>query len=278
MATTSSDVIDQEAVRAEVEQIARDNRQFRRAFRQLDNTDIDSNSVEVPVEQDDASSAGVVGEGEAFPEDGQNVQKVSVSHEKYGVEVPITYEAIEDSLLDVIALQAEGKAEDLADTLNSAAYDVVADYDSSNSVYNNLQDNPIGDDSGTMDYPAVVDAMTALESEGFDPDLLIVSAESKGDLLKSDAFTRASELGDEAIESGSFGEIAGVPVYVSDSGDLGAGEGMMFDSDSYGFESVRERITSEEYDKPEKNKRVIQIRTRLGWEAVRPSAGVKIEA
>jgi len=278
MATTSSDVISQEAVRAEVEQIARDNRQFRRAFRKLDNTDIDSASLEVPVQQNDANTAGVVDEGSTFPSDGQSVEKVTISHDKYGVEVPITYEALQDSMLDVISFQAEDKAEDLADALNQAAYDVVSDYDSGNSVYTNLQDSPIGDDGGTMDYASVVDAMTALESEGHDPDTLIVSAESKGDLLKSNEFTRASELGDEVVETGALGEIAGVTVYVSDSGDLGAGEGMMFDSDSYGFESIREDIVSTEYEEESENKRVIQIRTRRGWEAVRPSAGVKIEA
>lgn len=272
----SADVISQEAVRAEVEEYAQSNRVFRRAFRQIDSTDIDSNTVEIPV-LDEVRAAGVVDEGTAYPSTGDATQKVTVEHDKYGVEVELTYESIEDALLDVIALHTEERAEDLADALDEAAYAEISDYDSTNSVYNNLQDSPIGDDSGSLTYPNVVNAMTALESEAYDPDLLIVSAESKGDLMTSDAFTRASELGDEVVGQGAFGEVAGIPVFVDNSGQLGAGEAMMFDSSKYGIESQREEMSSLEYDKEAENKRVVQVRTRMGWKAIRPMAGVKIE-
>jgi hypothetical protein len=272
----SNDVISQEAVRAEVEEYAQSNRVFRQAFRQIDSTDIDSNTIEIPV-LDEVRAAGVVDEGTAYPSAGDATQKVTVEHEKYGVEVELTYESIEDALLDVIALHTEERAEDLADALDEAAYAEISDYDSTNSVYNNLQDTPIGDDNGALTYPNVVNAMTALEAEAYDPDLLIVSAESKGDLMTSDAFTRASELGDEVVGEGAFGEVAGVPVFVDNSGQLGAGEAMMFDSSKYGIESQREEMSSLEYDKEAENKRVVQVRTRMGWKAIRPMAGVKIE-
>jgi hypothetical protein len=275
---TSSEVIDQEAVRAEVESVAEENLVFRRAFREIDSTDIDSNTVEVPVNQDVSTEAGVVSEGSAFPRtEDEQVEKVAISHDKYGTEVEITYESIQDSLLDVIALHTEDKARDLAEALDGAAYAELSDYDSTNSVYNNLQDSPIGDDAGDLSYDNVVDAMTALEGEGYEPDLLIVSAQSKGDLMKSPEFTRASQMGDEVVREGAFGEVAGIPVYVSNTGDLGAGEGVMVDSDRYGMESVREDFTSDEYDEPEKNQRVVQVRTRMGWKCLQPTAGVKIE-
>lgn len=278
-AVNSSEVIDQEAVRAEVEQVAQENLVFRRAFRQLDNTDVDSNSVEIPVSQDASTAAGVVGEGSAFPRDeDEQVDKVSISHDKYGTEVEITYEAIQDSMLDVIAMHTEDKARDLAEALDGAAWSELSDYDSTNSVYNNLQDSPVGDASGTLDYPTVIDAMTALESKGYNPDVLIVSAESKGDLMKSAEFTRASQMGDEVVRDGAFGEIAGIPVFVSNTGDLGAGEAVMFDSSKYGFESTREDFTSLAYDEPENNQEVVQVRARKGWKAIRPEAGVKVEA
>ena len=275
-AITSSEVIDQEAVRAEIEEYAQRNRVFRLAFREIDSTDIDNNTVQIPV-LDEERAAGVVPEGEEYPSAGDATHKVSVEHEKYGVEVELTYESIEDALLDVIAMHTEERAEDLADALEDAAYDVVSAFDGGAGVYENLQDDPIGDDSGTLEYDDVVDAMTALETEQYDPDLLIVSAHSKGDLLKSDEFTRASEMGDDVIMNGAFGDIAGVPVFVDDGGRLGAGEAMMFDSSRYGIESRRKDFTSMEYEKESENKRVIQVHNRMGWKAIRDDAGVKIE-
>ena len=268
MSVTSDDVIDQEAVRAEVDEYAQENRVWRQAFRQIDSTSIDSNTVEVPV-LDKERAAGVVDEGTEYPNAGNATRKVPVDHEKYGVEVELTYESIQDALLDVIAMHTEERAEDLADALDEAAYD---------EVQGNLQDAVIGDEGGALGYADVIDAMTALESEAFDPDLLIVSAESKGDLMKSDEFTRASQMGDDVVRDGAFGEVAGVPVYVDNGGHIGAGEAVMFDSSRYGIESEREGMTSLEYEKEGENKRVIQVRTRMGWNAIRPDAGVKIEA
>lgn len=276
MAIQSNDVIDQEAVRAEVESYAQSNRVFRRAFRQIDSTGIDSDKIEIPV-LDEKRAAGVVDEGTAYPSTGDATRKVAVDHDKYGVEVELTYEAIQDALLDVIGLHTAERAEDLADALDEAAYAEVSDYDDTNSVYNNLQDTVVGDAGGTLGYDDVVDAMTALESESYDPDLLIVSAQSKGDLMKSPEFTRASDLGDEVVGEGAFGEVAGVPVFVDNGGHLGAGEAVMIDSDRYGIESERAEMTSLEYDKESENKRVIQVHNRMGWKAIRPAAGVKIE-
>jgi hypothetical protein len=272
----SNDVIDQEAVRAEVEQYAQENRVFRQAFRQIDSTGIDSNTVEIPV-LDEVRAAGVVDEGTAYPSAGNATQKVTVEHNKYGVEVELTYESIEDALLDVIAIHTEERAADLADSLNEAAYAEITETDGNGNLVN-LQGTTIGDDAGNLAYADVVDAMTALEAESYDPDLLIVSAQSKGDLMKSDAFTRASELGDNVVRDGAFGQVAGVDAVVDDSGQLGAGEAMLFDSSRYGIESQREEMTSLEYDKEAENKMVVQVRTRMGWKAIRPKAGVKIEA
>jgi hypothetical protein len=36
-------------------------------------------------------------------------------------------------------------------------------------------------------------------------------------------------------------------------------------------------MTSMEYEKESENKRVIQVHNRMGWKAIRPEAGVKIE-
>jgi len=276
---TSSEVIDQEAVRAEVEGVAEENLVFRQAFRQIDATNYDSNTVEIPVNQDATASAGVVSEGGSYPSSDEQMSKTSISHDKYGVEVEITYESIQDSTLDVVALHTEDKGRELAEALDGEAWNVVSLFnDNNNSNFNNLQDDAVGSDGGTMDYATAIDAMAALEGESYDPDLFVVSAGSKADLMKDDNFTHATELGDDTVREGAFGQLAGIDVVVDDGGNLGAGEGMMFDTDRYGLESIREDFTSIEYEKEDENKRVVQVRTRMGWEAIRPKAGVKVEA
>jgi hypothetical protein len=274
----SSEVIDQEAVRAEVVGVAEENLVFRRAFRQIDSTDYDSNTVEIPVNQDATAGAGIVSEGSTYPTSDEQFEKVPVTHDKYGAQVEITYESIQDSKLDVIALQTEDKARELAEVLDSAAYDEIVLDDDGDGNFDNLQDTVVGDSSGAMDYATAVDAMAALETNGYDADLLIVSAQSKADLLKSDKFTHATELGDETVREGAFGQLGGTDVFVSNTGDLGAGEAFLFDTDRYGIESLREDFTSMQFERESENKRVVQVRTRMGWKCIRPEAGVKIEA
>ncbi|NHX41390.1 MULTISPECIES: phage major capsid protein [Haloarcula] len=274
----SSEVIDQEAVRAEIEGVAEENLVYRRAFRSIDSTNYDSNTVEIPVNQDTTASAGIVPEGGSYPSSDEQFEKVTISHDKYGAEVEITYEAIQDSKFDVVTLQTEDEGRDLAEALDSAAEDEILLDDDGDGNFDNLQDAVVGDAGGSMDYATAIDAMAALEDLSYDPDLLIVSAQSKADLMKSDKFTHATELGDETVRDGAFGQIAGIDVYVGDGGSLGAGEALMFDTDRYGIESVREDFTSVQYEKESENKRVVQVRTRMGWKCIRPEAGVKIEA
>lgn len=267
----SSEVITQEAVRNQMEAVAEENLVFRDAFRQIDASDISSGSLEIPVLGDNGEEAGVVGEGTAYPrDDDEQTSKTTLGFDKYGTEVEITYESIQDGLFDVVAAHADDKARALSEGLDAAAYSVL------NSNLNAA--GPVGAASGDMTYDDVVDAMTELETDSYEPDLLFVSPDSKGDLLKSAEFTRASEMGDEVIRDGAFGEVAGVSVMVSNTGDLGAGEGILVDSDAYGYEGVREGFTSMEYEVENENKRVIQVRTRMGWVAVKPDAGIKITA
>lgn len=266
----ADEVITQEEVREEVEMAARRNRVWRQAFREIDSTGISSGVVEVPVEDGRTGDIPVVDEGDEYTREDEGYTKVSIEHDKYGREVEITMEAVQDGLLDVVALQAQNKAEDLADSLDAAAFA---------EVDGNVGDT-VGPDTATgeMGYSDVVDAMTAIEEENYEPDMLIVPPSGKGDLLKSDEFTRASEMGDEVIRDGAFGQIAGLDVMVSNIGDLSDGEGYMFDSDHYGFESVRSDIETMEYDEEQTDSRVIKIRTRRGWKATREEAAVKIEA
>lgn len=270
MTLTSNDVISQEAVRAEVLEAVEEELVFRQAFDEYDATDINSGSVQIPVEAGDLGETATVAEGsEVASRNAEGISKVTVNTEKYMAEAAITREAIEDSILGEIERQVEAHRNSLMEALDGAAYD---------ELDAGITRSAVGDAGGTMDYDTVIDAMTALEGDGYSPDLLIVSAESKGDLLKSAEFTRASEMGDEVVMNGQFGEVAGIPVAVSNVGDLGAGEGFIVDTDQYGVEVVRSEAEAREYEEESQDQLVVQIRTRRGYKTLRGDAAAKITA
>jgi len=267
---TSSEVISQEAVRAEVLEAVQEDLVFRQAFDEYDATDINSSAVQIPVADDTVPETSTVSEGSAVASREEELtSKVTVDTSKYMAEAAITREAIEDSILGEIERQVEAHQQSLMEALDGAAYAEL------NAGYTQPD---VGDLGGNMDYDTIVDAMTALEEDGYSPDLLIVGAQSKGDLLKSTEFTRASEMGDEVIMNAQFGEVAGVPVAVSNVGDLGAGEGFMVDSDHFGVEVIRSDVETREYEEESNDQVVVQIRTRRGYKTLRGDAAVKITA
>jgi len=266
---TSAEVITQEAVRQEVLEDIEESLVFRQAFDEYDATNVNSSSVEIPVADGNVGETGTVAEGTAPSREEALTSKVTVSTSKYMAEAAITREAIEDSILGEIERQVEAHREALMEALDGAAYDALS---------SGLTRAAVGDNGGSMDYDTFIDAMTELENDGYQPDFAIVSAQSKGDLMKSNEFTRASEMGDEVVFNGQFGEIAGVPVAVSNVGDLGAGEGFVFDTDHTGVEVIRSGVETREYEEESNDQVVLQIRTRRGYKVLRGDAFAKITA
>lgn len=266
---TSNEVITEEAVRAEVLQAVEEDLVFRQAFDEYDATDINSDAVQIPVAQDNLSETSTVSEGSTVAREEALTNKVTVNTSKYMAEAAITREAIEDSILGEIERQISAHRESLMEALDGAAYDELS---------SGTTRTAIGDSGGTMDYQTIVDAMVALEADGYEPDLLIVGPQSKGDLLKSPEFTRASEMGDEVVMNGQFGEVAGIPVAVSNVGDLAAGDGYMVDTSQFGVEVVRTEVETRQYEEQSKDQLVVQIRTRRGFKALKGNAAAYIDA
>jgi len=266
---TSAEVITQEAVRQEVLQAVEEELVFRQAFDEYDATNVNSGAVEIPVADGNVGETATVSEGSTASREEALTSKVTVNTEKYMAEAAITREAIEDGILGEIERQVDAHRDALMESLDGAAYDALSA---------GLTRSAVGDAGGSMDYDTFIDSMTALEEDGYEPDFAIVSAQSKGDLMKSDEFTRASEMGDEVVFNGQFGEIAGVPVAVSNVGDLGAGEGYIFDTEHTGVEVIRSDVSTRDYEEESKDQIVVQIRTRRGYKVLRGDAFAKITA
>jgi hypothetical protein len=278
MTLKASDIITQEVVRNVVEDIAEEELQFRNAFRDLSATDINSNSYELVVPKDDMGEPQVIGEGEEFPLDEGENEKLSIDFEKYGFATQITMESMEDSMLDVKRNQIEQRARMLQENLDRRAYNVLV------SDNDGVVSQDTGAD-GTFDFADVVAGITQLQGNHYSPDTLIVEPEAVGDLMLDDQFTdAASDSGHDTVRSGEVGQIAGVDVQVTNFTDIDHGsatssnpQGVLFDSDFYGYEVTRTPVSSNEYEDEGRQADIIQTYTRKDWVSVYDDAAVFVE-
>ena len=103
MAQTASDIISDDDVRAIVEKIRNKKYQNRRAFRDYDATNNNSNSVDFPISDSDLDGdVAEVPPGSEYPRATKSYSTVSAAHTKYGVEIAIPDEDVEDSVVDIV--------------------------------------------------------------------------------------------------------------------------------------------------------------------------------
>lgn len=269
MPLTTSDVITEDFVRETVEEVIQENLVYRQAFREISATGIQSNSYTFNIDQDDMGSPSLIQEGEEFERDQSNVDQVTVTFEKYGGEVSITMEAMEDGMIDFKARQVEDMAREMAEKLNAEAYEEL----------NGNVNNTVGDNDDVLSFSDIRDGMVAVRRESYNPDLIIVDLDGYGDLLTDPNFNRATDQGDEIVRSGEVGRVAGMDVVVDTTQQIADGNGaFVIDSDRYGYELTRTPVSTNEYEDPERQADIMQIFTRKAWKAIFEEAAVKVDA
>jgi len=262
-------------LRDRVEEIVQEDLVYRDAFRSYDATDIASNVVQIPVPDDDGAHPKIVEEGAEFPRSHEQYSLEELTFDKFGFEVPLTMEAIEDSRIDLTQDQVDRQARQMAEDINARAFEAITDAVTPNA----------GDQDGTMTYNDVLDGRQTLVGESYDPDLLIADVEAIHDLLKSDNFLRATEMGDQLRRDGAVGRIAGMDVVEDDSGLPLTKDGansdnpgaLMVDTDLWGYEGERTPVSTEDYTEDRSQTDVYRIFTRMGWLVTQDSAGVIVE-
>jgi hypothetical protein len=275
MALTTRDVITQDFVRETVEEVVEENLVYRRAFREIDASNIQSNSYTFYIDQDDMGRPKIVGEGEEAPRHQSTVDERTISFDKFMGEVTITMEAMEDGLIEMKAREVEDVARAMAERLNEEAHAVL----DANAQTQDNDSNSIGDQNGTLSFSDIVAGMKALREDSYQPDLLIVDVDGYADLLTDANFNRATESGDEVVRTGEVGRVAGMPVFIDTTQDIGSqGHGAFaVDSSRYGYELTRTPMSSREYEEPERQADVIQAFTRKAWTSIFPEAAAKID-
>ena len=284
MAQTASDIIDDVDVRAVVEKIRNRKYQNRRAFRPYDATDNDSNSVEFPVSDGDFDGdVAEVPAGSEYPRSVKDYDTVAAAHTKYGFEVAIPDEDVEDSVVE-ITMDSE---EDMIRAEETRMDDIA---------YNVLSSNTGVTVSGTNGSNWEYDDFTVAYQQALQNELdlgeieMYVGAGAVDEILAIDKFTQASDLGDQVIEQGVLpggnmvgdqaflGTILNIPVYASNTGEYGSHEGYLVDTSNFGWESTRRDLDVTVYREEDKEQDVFQIDQRVDFVATRPAAAIEIDA
>lgn len=265
MALTTSDVITQDFVRETVTEVVQEDLIYRRAFREIDASNIQSNSYTFYIEADDMGRPKIIGEGEEFPRNQSSVEEQTVQFDKFAGSVSLTMEAMEDGLIDMKAREIEDLARSMSEELNQQAYDELV-----NSA--RTADNAgatVGDGDGTLTFSDIVAGMRAVRENNYTPDLLVVDLDGFTDLMTDENFNRATSSGDEVVRSGQIGTIAGMPVVVDPSQDIAGGSGaFVVDSTRFGYELTRTPVSTNEYEEPERQADVVQVFCRKAWTVI----------
>jgi len=284
MAQTASDIISDDDVRAVVEKIRNKKYQARSAFREYDATSNDSNAVEFPVSDGDfEGDVAEVPPGSEYPRATKSYDSVSAAHTKYGLEIAIPDEDVEDSVIPITMDQEEDLVRAEEGRVDTVAYNVLSGNTSSSG--------PIGDGDGTFEYAA--DIVPARE-QAFQDELdlselrLIAGGGAMSDFLTMDQFTQASELGDMVLEMGVLpggnlvgaeaflGVVGDIPVFLENTGNFADDEAYLVDPTNFGWESTRRALDVTQYREEEKEQDVWQIDTRVDFVATQNTANIEI--
>jgi N4-gp56 family major capsid protein len=276
MAVTASDVISDDDVRAVLEERTQEMYQFRRAYKDHDGTNLDSNQFSFPQADDNVRGAmDEVAEQSDYPRTELNYSNVTANYTKDGFEIAISDEAVSDSVFDVIMDVTEEMAIGAESRLDSLAWSLM-DPDDGNNLNSN---GPIGTDGNDLNYDAVVDAYTQLMEDEFRPSdfELYLSADAFGDLAKDDNFTHATDQGDQTVRQGTLQVGFGVPIVPTNTGDLADDEGNLVDTGLYGYESTRWDREVTQYREESQDQDVYKIRHRKDFVVLKPDGAIHIQ-
>lgn len=248
---------------------------YRQAFRDFDATNINSNTVEIPINDDAMGNPKIVAEGSEFHRDQETYTKKTLTFDKFGFEVAVTMEAQEDSQVDLVRDQVERQARQMREEMNLQAFNVLTSNVQTTVV------NGSGGTAGTMEYGDILAGREELLNDAFQPDLMIADVAAVHDLLDSNNFLEASDLQGELRRSGEVGQIAGMSIIEDNSGlnitgnsDPGA---VVVDTGFYGYEGTRMPVTTQEYEETRTQTDVFRVFNRMGWLVTQPQAAVIVQ-
>lgn len=262
-------IITEEAVRSTVEERAQERLVYRNAFRNLDASNVNNSTLQVPKPSDAMAEPSAIEPTAEYPTTREDYTKVSIDRQKFGEMVQIPEEDVMDNVFDLVADHVDLAARNMAEFLDGLAFAELSA---------NLNSNgPVTGDSTTdqLSVDDVFAGIRTLEEEGFEPDAVFVGPRGKEDILKELA-DRGTDLGDSTIQTGQFADYAGLNWYYSNTGDLTQHDAIAVDTDFYGYEATWTPIETERDEDFDTDTSKFKIRTRKGFKALEAQAAVEI--
>jgi hypothetical protein len=174
-----------------------------------------------------------------------------------------------DNVFDLVADHVDLAARNMAEFLDGLAYtELSGNLASGSPVSDNANDD--------LTYDDVQEGVATLEENDATPDIAFVGPRGKQDILTYLA-ERGTDLTDEAVQTGSFGMIAGLDFMFSTVGDLTTHNAILVDSDRYGYEATFTPIETEEDDDFDTDTQKFKIKTRKGFKAIKDEAAIEVE-
>jgi len=262
-------IITQEAVRAQVEERLQEQLVFREAFRDLDATGINSDNIRVPNPADVMAEPSAIAPTAEYPATREEYSKIQIDREKYGEIIEVPEEDVMDNVFDLVADHVDLAAQEMAEFLDGLAFQEL-----SNNV---ASASPVTDNANDdLTYDDIQEGVATLEENNATPDMAFVGPRGKQDILTYLA-ERGTDLTDEAIQTGSYGTIAGLEFMFSTVGDLTLHNAILVDTDRYGYEATFTPVETEEEQDFATDTQKFKIRTRKGFKAIKPEAAVEVE-
>lgn len=262
-------IITQEAVRAQVEERLQEMLVFREAFRDLDATNVNSDTIKVPNPDDVLAEPAAVDPTASYPTTREEYQKIAIDRQKYGEIIEVPEEDVMDNVFDLVADHVDLAAREMAEFLDGLAYsELSSNLASGSPVTDNADDD--------LTYDDVQEGVASLEENDATPDIAFVGPRGKQDILTYLA-ERGTDLTDEAVQTGSFGMIAGLDFMFSTVGDLTTHNAILVDSDRYGYEATFTPVETEEDNDFDTDTQRYKVRTRKGFKAIKPEAAVEVQ-
>ncbi len=215
---------------------------------------IPGSAIKVSLQDVDSITVHAVAEGAEIPYDHENYTQRTLTPVKYGVNVGITREMIEDSQFAVALLNAQSAGYALADKEDSL---VVAELASASAAAG----HDVANSNATLPITDITEAMQNLENDGYTATHMVIGVEVANDIRNIDTFTEADKAGINDPSRALIGTIFGMNVIVSRN--VSAKLAYVIDANKAFAIAEKRPVTLENYDDHSRDMRHVVATMRL---------------
>jgi HK97 family phage major capsid protein len=215
---------------------------------------IPGSAIKVSLQDVDSITVHAVAEGAEIPYDHESYTQRTLTPVKYGVNVGITREMIEDSQFAVALLNAGSAGYALADKEDSL---VVSELSSASTAAG----HDVANGNATLPITDITEAIQNLENDGYTATHMVIGVEIANDIRNLDTFTEADKSGINDPGRSLIGTIFGMNVVVSRN--VSAKLAYVIDANKAFAIAEKRPVTLENYDDHSRDMRHVVVTMRI---------------